>query len=155
MAKLVAVTACPTGIAHTIMAAEGLEQAAKALGHDIHVETQGSVGTRNTLSEADIAAAEEEDGNFVERRVRLKLPTDFAAAHAGEIDVEEDQVGRMIAGGQQNGAALVRRAGGIAVGAQGFGKGFMILPGVFREKKVWDFSIRVLLDGHLIRSADA
>ena len=58
MAKLVAVTACPTGIAHTIMAAEGLEQAAKALGHDIQVETQGSVGTRNTLSEADIAAAE-------------------------------------------------------------------------------------------------
>ena len=58
MAKLVAVTACPTGIAHTIMAAEGLEQAAKALGHEIQVETQGSVGTRNTLAEADIAAAE-------------------------------------------------------------------------------------------------
>ena len=58
MAKLVAVTACPTGIAHTLMAAEGLEQAAKALGHDIQIETQGSVGTRNTLAEADIAAAE-------------------------------------------------------------------------------------------------
>jgi PTS system fructose-specific IIC component len=58
MAKLVAVTACPTGIAHTIMAAEGLEQAAKALKHDIHVETQGSVGTRNTLSDEDIAAAD-------------------------------------------------------------------------------------------------
>ena len=57
MAKLVAVTACPTGIAHTIMAAEGLEQAAKILGHDIQVETQGSVGTRNTLSDDAIAAA--------------------------------------------------------------------------------------------------
>ena len=57
MAKIVAVTACPTGIAHTIMAAEGLEQAAKALGHDIQVETQGSVGTRNTLSDDAIAAA--------------------------------------------------------------------------------------------------
>ena len=57
MAKLVAVTACPTGIAHTIMAAEGLEQAAKALGHEIQVETQGSVGTRNTLAGADITAA--------------------------------------------------------------------------------------------------
>lgn len=57
MAKLVAVTACPTGIAHTIMAAEGLEQAAKTLKHDIQVETQGSVGTRNTLSDEDIAAA--------------------------------------------------------------------------------------------------
>ncbi|MEI2769859.1 MAG: PTS fructose-like transporter subunit IIB [Candidatus Competibacter sp.] len=58
MAKLVAVTACPTGIAHTIMAAEGLEQAAKALKHDIQVETQGSVGTRNTLSDEVIAAAD-------------------------------------------------------------------------------------------------
>ncbi|HRD49586.1 MAG: PTS fructose-like transporter subunit IIB [Candidatus Competibacter sp.] len=58
MARLVAVTACPTGIAHTLMAAEGLEQAAKALRHEIQVETQGSVGTRNTLSDADIAAAD-------------------------------------------------------------------------------------------------
>ena len=58
MAKIVAVTACPTGIAHTIMAAEGLEQAAKQLGHDIQVETQGSVGTRNTLTESAIAATD-------------------------------------------------------------------------------------------------
>jgi len=58
MAHIIAVTACPTGIAHTLMAAEGLEQAAKSLGHTIQVETQGSVGVRNALSEADIAAAD-------------------------------------------------------------------------------------------------
>lgn len=58
MAKIVAVTACPTGIAHTIMAAEGLEQAARSLGHDIRVETQGSVGTRNALSDEAVAAAD-------------------------------------------------------------------------------------------------
>ena len=58
MAKIVAVTSCPTGIAHTIMAAEGLEQAAKKLGHTIQVETQGSVGTRNTLTDEAIAAAD-------------------------------------------------------------------------------------------------
>ncbi len=58
MAKLVAVTACPTGIAHTIMAAEALQQAADRTGHSIQVETQGSAGTRNTLSAADIAAAD-------------------------------------------------------------------------------------------------
>ena len=58
MAHIIAVTACPTGIAHTIMAAEGLEQAARTLGHAIQVETQGSVGVRNALSEADIAAAD-------------------------------------------------------------------------------------------------
>lgn len=58
MSKLVAVTACPTGIAHTIMAAEALQQAADRTGHTIQVETQGSGGTRNTLSAADIAAAD-------------------------------------------------------------------------------------------------
>jgi PTS system fructose-specific IIC component len=58
MSKLVAVTACPTGIAHTIMAAEALQQAAERSGHQLQVETQGSGGTRNTLSAADIAAAD-------------------------------------------------------------------------------------------------
>ncbi|POZ61569.1 PTS fructose transporter subunit IIC [Chromobacterium alticapitis] len=56
--SIVAITGCPTGIAHTFMAAEGLTQAAKALGHAIKVETQGSVGAQNALSAADIAAAD-------------------------------------------------------------------------------------------------
>ncbi|WP_019816200.1 PTS fructose transporter subunit IIC [Saccharomonospora saliphila] len=55
--KLVAVTSCPTGIAHTYMAAEALEQAARAAGHEISVETQGSAGAQ-PLSAADIAAAD-------------------------------------------------------------------------------------------------
>ena len=42
--KLVAVTSCPTGIAHTYMAAESIEQAATAAGHSITVETQGAAG---------------------------------------------------------------------------------------------------------------
>jgi fructose PTS system EIIBC or EIIC component len=58
MANIVAITSCPTGIAHTFMAAEGLEQGAKALGHTIKVETQGSVGAQNTLTEADIQQAD-------------------------------------------------------------------------------------------------
>jgi PTS system fructose-specific IIC component len=56
--KIVAFTSCPTGIAHTFMAAEGLAQGAKSLGHEIHVETQGSVGAQNTLSDEQIAAAD-------------------------------------------------------------------------------------------------
>lgn len=48
--RLVAVTACPTGVAHTFMAAEALAQAAKQLGYTLQVETQGSVGARNPLS---------------------------------------------------------------------------------------------------------
>jgi fructose-specific phosphotransferase system IIB component len=56
--KIVAVTACPTGIAHTYMAAEQLEKTAKALGHTIKVETQGAMGIENELSKRDIADAE-------------------------------------------------------------------------------------------------
>jgi PTS system fructose-specific IIC component len=56
--RLVAVTACPTGVAHTFMAAESLQQAARRLGYRLQVETRGSVGARNLLDEAAIAAAE-------------------------------------------------------------------------------------------------
>lgn len=56
--KLVAVTACPTGIAHTYMAAEKLEKTAKKLGHTIKVETQGAMGIENELTQADVDAAE-------------------------------------------------------------------------------------------------
>ena len=56
--NFVAVTACPTGIAHTYMAAEKLEKAGKALGHHIKVETQGAMGIENELTEADISAAD-------------------------------------------------------------------------------------------------
>ncbi len=56
--KIVAITSCPTGIAHTFMAAEGIEQGGKALGHEVRVETQGSVGAQNTLTAAEIAAAD-------------------------------------------------------------------------------------------------
>lgn len=58
MATIVAITSCPTGIAHTFMAAEGLQQGAEKLGHQIKVETQGSVGAQNQLTEAEIAAAD-------------------------------------------------------------------------------------------------
>ena len=55
---IVAITACPTGIAHTFMAAEALKKAAAAAGYSIKVETQGSVGAKNQLTAEDIAAAD-------------------------------------------------------------------------------------------------
>jgi PTS system fructose-specific IIB component/fructose-specific PTS system IIB-like component len=55
--KIVAVTACPTGIAHTYMAAEQLEKTAKKLGHSIKVETQGAMGIENKLTDDDISSA--------------------------------------------------------------------------------------------------
>ncbi len=56
--SLVAITSCPTGIAHTFMAAEALKKGAAALGHKIKVETQGSVGAKNLLTEDEIKAAD-------------------------------------------------------------------------------------------------
>lgn len=56
--KILAVTACPTGIAHTYMAAEALIEAAEKKGHTIKVETRGSVGVENELTEKDIKDAD-------------------------------------------------------------------------------------------------
>lgn len=55
--ELLGITACPTGIAHTYMAAESLEQMGKELGHSIKVETQGQSGVKNKLTEEEIQKA--------------------------------------------------------------------------------------------------
>ena len=73
--KIVAVTACPTGIAHTYMAAEQLEKTAKKLGHTIKVETQGAMGIENELTQAEIDAAEV-----------IILATDIAIERAERFD---------------------------------------------------------------------
>ncbi|WPX08982.1 PTS fructose transporter subunit IIC [Anaerocellum danielii] len=57
MKKIVAVTSCPTGIAHTYMAAEALQMAAKELGVEIKVETRGSVGAENEITPEDLKEA--------------------------------------------------------------------------------------------------
>lgn len=58
MVNIVAVTACPSGVAHTYMAAESLEKAAKEKGWICKVETQGSIGIENELTNEDIANAD-------------------------------------------------------------------------------------------------
>ena len=56
--KILAITSCPNGIAHTYMAQEKLEQAAKEMGVDIKVETQGGVGAENILTAKEIKEAD-------------------------------------------------------------------------------------------------
>ncbi|MGL9727631.1 PTS fructose-like transporter subunit IIB [Enterococcus sp. DIV0756] len=56
--KLIAVTACPSGVAHTYLAAESLEVAAKKNNVEINVETQGSIGIENELTPEQIKEAE-------------------------------------------------------------------------------------------------
>ena len=81
--KIVVVTACPTGIAHTYMAAEKLTEAALAMGHDIKVETQGAMGIENEITKQDIEEADvalfavdiavEDEHRFTDLRV-IKVP---------------------------------------------------------------------------------
>ncbi|WP_318368129.1 PTS fructose transporter subunit IIB [Enterobacter sp.] len=55
---IVCVAACPTGVAHTYMAAEALEMTGKQRGHEIKVETQGSMGVENEITAEDLARAD-------------------------------------------------------------------------------------------------
>ncbi len=56
--KIVGIAACTSGIAHTYIAKEKLVTAAKELGHDVHIETQGTIGTEDELTPKDIAEAD-------------------------------------------------------------------------------------------------
>ena len=83
--KILAVTGCPTGIAHTYMAQEALEKQAAAMGVDIKVETRGSGGAKNVLTEEEIADA---DGIIV--AADTKVPMDrFAGKLLIETSVSE------------------------------------------------------------------
>lgn len=55
--KLIALCACPMGLAHTFMAAAAVEKAAKEMGYDVKVETQGADGIQNELTDTDISEA--------------------------------------------------------------------------------------------------
>ena len=83
--KFVAVTSCPTGIAHTYMAAENLEQAGKAAGHEVQVETQGSAGTV-PLSDDVIAAA---DGVIYAADLEVKGKARFAGKPFIDVGVKK------------------------------------------------------------------
>lgn len=56
--KIVGVAACTVGIAHTYIAQEKIENAAKKVGHDVHIETQGTIGIENKLTQEQIDAAD-------------------------------------------------------------------------------------------------
>lgn len=83
--KIVAITSCSTGIAHTYMAAENLETAAKKLGVEIKVETQGSIGVENALTSAEIAAA---DGVIIAASTTVNKDR-FSGKKLLDVDVTE------------------------------------------------------------------
>jgi PTS system fructose-specific IIB component/fructose-specific PTS system IIB-like component len=83
--KLVAVTACPTGIAHTYMAAAQLEKTAKKLGHTIKVETQGAMGIENELSQDDVDGA---DAAIIATDIALEQAERFNRVRKIEVSVQ-------------------------------------------------------------------
>jgi fructose-specific phosphotransferase system IIB component len=83
--RIVAVTACPTGIAHTYMAAEQLEKTAKKLGHVIKVETQGAMGIENELTAADVEGAEVA---IIAADIALERPERFDQIRKVEVPVQ-------------------------------------------------------------------
>lgn len=56
--KIVAITACPTGVAHTYMAQEAIEKECRKRGYDVKVETQGSMGIENELEQEEVDEAD-------------------------------------------------------------------------------------------------
>ena len=100
MTKIIAVTACPSGVAHTYMAAEALESAAKAKGWEVKVETQGSIGLENELTAADMVILTKDIGiKFEERfagktivRVNISDAVKRADAIMNKIDAHLSQI---------------------------------------------------------------
>ncbi|MCQ4046456.1 fructose-specific PTS transporter subunit EIIC [Streptantibioticus rubrisoli] len=92
--RLLAITACPTGIAHTYMAAEKLQQAAEALGVEMKVETQGSIGAENVLTDNDVKQA---DGVIIAADKNVDL-TRFVGKRVLSVGVSEgiSHPGRLI-----------------------------------------------------------
>lgn len=82
--KFVAVTSCPTGIAHTYMAAEALEQSGKAAGHEVTVETQGSIGS-DPIDQSVIDAA---DGVIFAADLEVKGRERFAGKPTIDVGVK-------------------------------------------------------------------
>ena len=125
---LLAVTACTAGIAHTYMAAEALKKSAEAAGADIKVETQGTVGVENRITEADVARAQ---AVIFAHDVAIKESDRFAglpsvdAGAAAAIKDPDGLVAQALASARTVDAAVVEKAAegekGAPAGEPGFG----------------------------------
>ena len=104
MKKFIGLCACTMGLAHTFMAAEAIEQAAKKKGYEVKIETQGSDGIKNELTQEDIEQADvillstaitPEGMDRFEGYEIYEIPLSEAIKNADEIieEIEQDQKG--------------------------------------------------------------
>lgn len=84
--KILAVTSCPTGVAHTYLAAESLEKSAEKKGVEIKVETQGSIGIENEITEEDIKGA---DAVIIAADVNISKAERFKGMPKLKMDVQK------------------------------------------------------------------
>ncbi|WP_323703303.1 PTS fructose transporter subunit IIB [Mammaliicoccus sp. Dog046] len=99
--NIVSICACTVGIAHTYIAAEKLEKAAEKKGHSIKIETQGTIGIENELSEADIQQADivllavdvkvSAKERFEGKRI-IEIPTDVAIKSPNKLIEKIEQI---------------------------------------------------------------
>ena len=82
--KIVGITACTAGIAHTYIVAEKIQNAAEAAGHQCKIETQGTIGAQNKLTAEDIAAA---DVVIVAHDIAVSGMERFAGKPTGDIPI--------------------------------------------------------------------
>lgn len=92
--NILAVTACPAGIAHTYMAKKALEKEAKKMGYKIKVETQGSMGTENEINSKDLEKADLvilavdtkiEKANRFDNKIVYEVPVADAVKNASKV----------------------------------------------------------------------
>ncbi|WP_435234741.1 PTS fructose transporter subunit IIB [Psychromonas sp. PT13] len=84
--RIVAITACPTGIAHTYMAADALSKAAHKMQIQIKVETQGAMGIENQLTATDIAHA---DIVLIASDIEIEDERRFNQSHIKRVSIEQ------------------------------------------------------------------
>lgn len=84
--RIVAITACPTGIAHTYMAAAELKKASVKIGVQISIETQGAMGIENTLRSQDIARA---DLVLIASDIEIKNAARFTNNNVHYVSIED------------------------------------------------------------------
>ncbi|WP_288735684.1 PTS fructose transporter subunit IIB [uncultured Enorma sp.] len=107
--KIVGITACPTGIAHTYITKQKLIDAAEALGHTCHIETQGSIGAEDELTPEEIAEAD-----IAILAVDVKITGEDRFAHTPTVKVPTEIVMRDATGLIKTVEAKLRAAGRIA-----------------------------------------
>lgn len=99
--NIVCICACTVGIAHTYIAAEKLEKAAEKKGHNIKIETQGTIGVENELKQADIDKADivllavdvkVSDKERFERKKVVEIPTDVAIKSPNKLVEKLEQI---------------------------------------------------------------